>query len=367
MTRRTRGTGQILKRATGYAYRYTLPDGTRKYQGGYRTKGEATKALNRALGAAAEGRIADPTRYTWTDIMEAARAHYAAVKTGDRAVRRLEMHLQPYLGGKRLHEISYGVLLAVVNALRADGLADGTIKLSLAYLKVALGVLAKSGKIAAVPPFPTISLNNARTGFFERDDLEVLCEHLPPEIERIARFKYLTGWRDAEMIAKRVKKDEYKPGLRWKDVDWDTGEVRLDPGIAKNRDGRTFPFGLLPELRDVLIDAKAYTDEVQRRVGHGVPYVFHREGEPIRTYEKAWERACAAAELHERKPHDFRRTAVRNLVRAGVSEKIAMELTGHLSRDVFDRYNISDNRDQREAAKRLAAYHEQEAISVGHS
>lgn len=54
-------------------------------------------------------------------------------------------------------------------------------------------------------------------------------------------------------------------------------------------------------------------------------------------------------------PHDFRRTAVRNLVRAGVSQKVAMELTGHLTPSGFERYNITDDRDRREAVAKLAA------------
>jgi len=54
-------------------------------------------------------------------------------------------------------------------------------------------------------------------------------------------------------------------------------------------------------------------------------------------------------------PHDFRRTAVRNLVRAGVSQKVAMELTGHLTPSVFERYNITDDRDRRDAVAKLAA------------
>jgi integrase len=85
-----------------------------------------------------------------------------------------------------------------------------------------------------------------------------------------------------------------------------------------------------------------------------VPWLSHREGPPIKSFRTAWRAACRRTKL-ARIPHDFRRTAVRNLARAGVSENVAMELTGHLTRSVFERYNITTDRDRRDAVARLAA------------
>ncbi len=73
-------------------------------------------------------------------------------------------------------------------------------------------------------------------------------------------------------------------------------------------------------------------------------------------FNKAWRKARVAAGCPSRIPHDFRRTAVRNLVRAGVPERVATQLTGHKTRAVFERYNIVSPGDLREAAHRLDAY-----------
>ncbi len=152
-------------------------------------------------------------------------------------------------------------------------------------------------------------------------------------------FAYLTGWRVPSEILP----------LEWRQVDFAGGTVRLDPGTTKNDDGRLFPFDVLPAL------VKLLELQQRRRVALS-PLIFHREGQPIRdAFREPWRAACEAAGWPALIPHDFRRTAVRNLVRAGVPEKTAMLLTGHKTRSVFDRYDIVNEADLREAVSRLAA------------
>ena len=82
--------------------------------------------------------------------------------------------------------------------------------------------------------------------------------------------------------------------------------------------------------------------------------MFHHNGEPIRDFRTAWKTACPNAGLPGRIPHDFRRTAVRNLERAGVSRSVAMKMTGHKTEAVYRRYAIVSEQDLREAAVKLA-------------
>jgi integrase len=79
-------------------------------------------------------------------------------------------------------------------------------------------------------------------------------------------------------------------------------------------------------------------------------------GKRIGRYNWIWDQACRKAGLRGKLFHDVRRTAVRNLIRSGTPEVVAMRITGHKTRSVFDRYNIVSHEDLREATKRHEAY-----------
>lgn len=149
--------------------------------------------------------------------------------------------------------------------------------------------------------------------------------------------------------------------MEWRQVDLQTGMVRLDPGTTKNREGRVFP--LTTELRALLEARREATKDLERIHGQIIPWVFFRlvsKGrggqkvpEPIRAFGKVWKSACQKGGCPGRIPHDLRRTAVRNMVRAGIPERVAMQLTGHKTRSVFERYNIVSQGDLLNAARLL--------------
>src|SRR5262245_65316043 len=111
---------------------------------------------------------------------------------------------------------------------------------------------------------------------------------------------------------------------------------------------------MTPELRDCLQAQRDMTDALQRQQGCIMPWVFHRDGKRIKDLRGAWAKACEAAGLSGRILHDFRRTAVRNLERAGVSRSVAMNMTGHKTEVVYRRYAIVAESDLHEAAVKLA-------------
>ena len=123
--------------------------------------------------------------------------------------------------------------------------------------------------------------------------------------------------------------------------------IRLAPQRSKTRDGRVLP--LSPPLAKVLTRR-----QVKRQPGWQM--VFHRDDVTVRQWRAAWRSACRRAGVPTRLIHDCRRTAARNLTRAGVPERVAMVLTRHKTRAVFDRYNIVNERELMAAGEQLAAY-----------
>src|SRR5205085_4363783 len=110
----------------------------------------------------------------------------------------------------------------------------------------------------------------------------------------------------------------------------------------KNRGPRIFPFRYHPRLESLLTEKRALVSQWELRHGQLCPSMFHWKGRPVSDIRSSWKRACRIAGMPGRLLHDFRRTAVRNLIRAGVQQAIAMKITGHKTDSIFRRYLIVD-------------------------
>lgn len=255
---------------------------------------------------------------------------------------KLDAYLLPALGAKKLNQVTSAVVLRYRRDRLATGAARATVNRELAIIKRIFTLARHQGLATVTPHIPMLQERNARTGFFERDQFDAVIAHLPAYLVGPITFAYWTGWRVASEVLT----------MEWGQVDRTRQTVRLEPNATKNDEGRTFPYGRIAELVTVLEAAWA------SRCDDAL--VWHHDGlrilsEPTRRFYAPWRAACTAAGIGERIPHDFRRTAVRNLVRKGVPEKIAMLITGHKTRSVFDRYDIVNEADLDMAIRRLTA------------
>lgn len=254
-------------------------------------------------------------------------------------------HLKAFFGGMRVIDISTSKIREYIERRLEDEAAKATINRELSALKrmLNLGAQCTPPKVDRVPHIPMLKENNIRKGFFEHSDFTSLRDKLPDHLKPVVTFGYVTGWRISEILC-----------LEWTQVDRKNGIVRLNPGDTKNDEGRTV------YLDEELTQEFETLWERRKKLGTALPYVFLRETkkgvQKIEGFRKAWMAACTAAKIGQRKFHDFRRTAVRNMVRAGVPERVAMTISGHKTRSVFDRYNIVNDKDLRLAAQTHREY-----------
>jgi integrase len=221
------------------------------------------------------------------------------------------------------------------------------VNVELATLRRALRLAQELGHLASIPVIRTLRPAPPRSGFFEPEEFESVARELPPDLALVASIGYVYGWRLT---------DEVLPLTR-SQVDLEAGTLRLPPGGSKNGDGRLVY--LTPELRAGLADQLARVHALERELGRTIPHVFPalrgpRKGEQRKSMAWMWRQACKRAGLPGKWKHDLRRTAVRDMVNAGISERVAMKITGHRTRSTFDRYHIVSPGDLRDAARMMA-------------
>lgn len=263
--------------------------------------------------------------------------------TGD-VERKIRLHLRPAFGHCRLSSITTTQIRAFSADRQNAGASNAEINRELAALKRMFALAIQSGMLHHKPHVPMLQENNARQGFFEAEQYRAVLAHLPVELRPVVTFAYLTGWRT---------KSEILP-LEWRNVDVRLRVVRLDAVSTKNGETRELPYGDVPELVRLFEELRAETTKAEQADGKIIPSVFHRAGRPIRDFRAAWQSACKAAGCPGRIPHDLRRTAVRNLDQAGVSQALAMQITGHKTASVYRRYRIVSSQDLKLALGKLS-------------
>ncbi len=197
------------------------------------------------------------------------------------------------------------------------------------------------------PVIKALPEDNVREGFLEPDKYQLLLDALTDEIKPVFVVAYHLGMRTGELLAL---------GRNW--VDLEDGLIYVTGRVTKNRSPKTGPIygDMKPWLEMVLSRGKVESPKCV--------WLFSRNGNPVKDFKADWKNACGKAGVPNLLFHDLRRTAVRNMIRAGVPEKIAMQISGHKTASMLWRYNITDTRDIKNAGKLTESYLKHQRIII---
>ncbi len=355
MKRRRQGNGSLfLNGRTWWMQFYQNGERVRESTGSV-DKMDAEKILARRLleAAALTFRGVSPGAATIDDLAQLVFADHELKECKDQKEprQRYAKHIARRWGKLKADRLTTADIRTYVKERRREGAKNATINRELEIVRRGfnLGKREEPPLVHDVPYIEKLPEKNARQGFIEQYQYEKLLEALPPELKALFVCAYHVGTRKGELRK-----------IRWEWIDWDAGMIRVPGTVTKNSAPRTLP---------IYGDMMRWLEGQREKCPEGNPYVFFGRwrasserrigGEnkfAVSPAMHGWDEACKAAGLEGLTPHDLRRSAVRNMKRAGIVDSVAMRITGHKTRSMYDRYDIVDETDLIDAGRKLAEY-----------
>jgi integrase len=245
---------------------------------------------------------------------------------------RWKLHLEPFFGARKLTAITASTITEYQRSRKREGAQNATINRELALLRRCYRIKENRARAGVVPAFDMLPESKPREGYLTNEQFEALkASALKRGVEWLAAFIEVAG-RLANRRSELLK-------LRVQDCDFENSQITFRE--TKNGDDRRVP--MTPSVRTALEPLCANQAPEQN--------VFRwSDSQPVRDFRETWANVTKDAGVPDLLVHDLRRTGVRNMRRKGVAEEVAMKMSGHKTRDVFRRYNITDDTDLLDAA-----------------
>lgn len=333
------------------------------------------KARDKAIAYEAEVKKGDtPWDYaktTFEDLKEMIRLDYSTnkLKSSERLTYSLKA-LSSHFDGIKAKSVTTHQIKVYIKKRQTAGRSNGTINRELSALKRMFSLAMKETppRVAQIPHIPMLKESKPREGFFEHKDYLKIMRAAPMYLKGVIGLAYRSGIREEEALS-----------IEWKQIDFNEKMIRLDD--TKSDEPRNVPFD--DQMSWLLRQFYVVRSNLPKKERSKYVFLNRDSKDRINDFRGAWNTACREAglgygykvsskyveEWEDKLPegpifHDLRRTAVRNMVRAGIPEKVAMAISGHKTRSVFDRYNIVDEKDTKKAVDQLNGYLKEKSAEV---
>ena len=325
------GQGSIYLRNDWWWCNYVAGGVRRRESCKTKDREEALAFLHRRQGKLASGEYLTPDRTRVRDLFQLLLEDYdvRGVAQAYIATLKVKSIINPALGDIKAAKLtSTQVKHYIQQRLKKVKASTVNRELGLLHRAFQLGYQQDPPLVGRVPFFQRLAEGEPRKGFLKPEHYRKLLAELPDELKLLFVIAYHVGLRKGALLR-----------IKWDQVDLASSCIWME-GKKANRKPEPIAVSIYGDMRTYL--------EVQPRT---CEYLFARGAAPIRDFRRSWDLACQAAGVPGLLFHDLRRTAVRNLRRAGVAESVIMKITGHRTRGVFERYNITDQSDTLEAGR----------------
>jgi integrase len=326
-----KGQGTIYQRGEWWWCDYSVGGVRQRESCRTKDRQDAITFLNRKLGKLPSGEALTPTSVRVGDLLDLLLEDYDVRGRAQAYIASLKVKsiLKPALGDIKAAKLTTAHIQQYIQRRKKE-VKTATINRELGMLHRAftLGYQHDPPLVARVPHFPKLPEDDPRKGFLKPDTYRKLLFELPEELRLLFVIAYHVGLRRGALLR-----------IKWSQVDMEAGCIWMD-GKKANRKPEPVAVPIYGDMSKFL--------EMQPKASE---YVFARGSKPILDFRESWKQACQRAGVPNLLFHDLRRTAVRNLRRAKVAETVIMKITGHRTRSVFERYNITDHSDTKEAGR----------------
>jgi integrase len=329
--RSTYGQGSIYQRNGWWWCSYSIEGVRRRESCETQDRDAALAYLQRKQGKLASGELLTPDRVRVRDLLALVLEDYDVRGVAQAYISSLKVKsiLNPKIGDIRAAKLSTSQVQQYIRD-RLKTVKPGTVNREMALLHRAyqLGFQHDPPLVGRVPHFPKLPEGEPRKGFLKPELYRKLLLELPEELRLLFVIAYHVGLRRGALLR-----------IKWSQVDPETACIWMQ-GKRANRKPEPVAVPVYGDMAKFLAIQPKESD-----------FLFARGSRPIKNFRESWIQACQRAGVPNLLFHDLRRTAVRNLRRAGVAETVIMKITGHRTRSMFERYNITDQSDTQEAGR----------------